>query len=210
MATPHAAVIAASVLLVPICVLWVDRPLADHVAAWLPPSRTLPGVPDLLAPFVAVISSLMLLVWAWTWLTGRRHTRLARLAPLLTFGLPASFGLKILAKWIFGRTEARMYLSTYHACDFCHWLDGHGPFTGFPSGHMLVATATLALVCACYPRLKRVSAVLLAALAIALILTSYHFLSDAIAGCLFGYALARFMLLADTALRLAATSRKPS
>lgn len=204
------ASLALAVLLVPICVLWVDRPLAEAVAHWLPPSRTLPSAPDLLVPFVAGVSSIMLLVWAWILLTGHGGPRLARLAPLLAFGLPTAFGLKVLGKWAFGRTETRMFLSTSHPCDFCHWLDGHGPYTGFPSGHMLVVTTALVLITACYPRLRRAAVLLSLALAAALVLSSYHFLSDIIAGALAGYSLARLMLLADAALRRAAVRRKPS
>ena len=196
-----------AIMLVPVCILWVDRPLSRWVARWLPPGRTLPDAPDVLVPAVVIVSILMLLLWIWSWPASRRHRRLAHLAPQLAFGLPLTLGLKTLAKWIFGRTETRMYLSTYHSCDFCHWLDGFGPFRAFPSGHMLVATVALTLIVASYPRLRYIAWGLLLALAIALVATSYHFVSDIIAGWLFGHAFAWLILRSDAGLRSVLTAQ---
>lgn len=184
-----------------VCIAWVDRPLARLVDHWFTPGTVVPeNIPDLLALFVACFSLAMLLVWVLSWLTGRMNTRLARLSPLIAFGLPLSFGAKSMTKWIFGRTETRMFLSTHHSCDFCHWFGGYGPYTGFPSGHMLVMTVALALTCAFYPRFRHLARVLLVLLGIALLLSSYHFLGDIIAGWAFGYVLAWIILRADAAL----------
>jgi len=191
--------------------LWIDRPLARLIDRWLPPGGVIPeSIPDLLALFVAGLSGFMVLLWIVTWVTGRRDTRLGRVAPLLALGLPLSFGVKAVSKWFFGRTETRMFLSTHHACDFCHWLHGYGPYTAFPSGHMLVMTLTLMLVTASYPRLRHLATGLLLILGLGLILSSYHFLSDVIAGWIFGYVLARLMLRAESALHAATTRRIPA
>ena len=201
--------LTVAALLTLICVLWVDRPLAGLIDRWLPPGGVVPeSIPDLLALFVAALSGFMVLLWLWSWTTGRRHTRLGRLSPLLSIGLPLAFGVKTFTKWFFGRTETRMFLSTHHSCYFCHWLHGYGPYTGFPSGHMLVVSLTLVLASACYPRLRRFSNALLLILALGLILSSYHFLSDVIAGWIFGYILARLILRADAGLHGATTRRK--
>lgn len=203
--------LSAAALLTTACTMWVDRPLARWVDRWLPPGGVIPeSIPDLLALFVAGLSGFMVLLWIWTWARGKRHTRLGRLSPLLAIGLPLSFGVKTFTKWLFGRTETRMFLSTHHSCDFCHWLHGHGPYTGFPSGHMLVMTLTLVLICAAYPRLRHLANILLLLLAVALILSSYHFLSDIIAGWAFGYILARLMLRADAGLHGAIAPRTPA
>ncbi|MGH8127374.1 MAG: phosphatase PAP2 family protein [Gammaproteobacteria bacterium] len=203
------AAVCGTIVLTAVSVVWIDRPLAHAVARWLPPSRRIPAVPDLLMPFVAIVSIAMLMIWVWTWSRGRSNSHIGHLAPLLTLGIPLSFGLKALTKWIYGRTETRMFLSTYHSCDFCHWLDGYGPYTGFPSGHMLVLTTLLVLVGAIYPRLRYYAAAILIALAFALILTSYHFLGDVLGGWLFGYWLALIILKTDAALRSATARRTP-
>lgn len=204
-----AAILCATVLSTAASAYWIDRPLARAIARWLPPGRSVPQtVPDLLVPLVASVSGVMLALWIWSWTRGRGNSRLARLAPLLTVGLPLAFGLKELAKWAFGRTETRMFLSARHACDFCHWFDGHGPYTGFPSGHMLVVGTLMLLLCAVYPKLRYWSALVLAALGAALMATSYHFLGDVLAGWFFAYALTLLILKTDAALRSAAARRK--
>jgi membrane-associated phospholipid phosphatase len=203
--------LAIAAMLAVVCAMWVDRPLARLIDHWLPPGGVVPeSIPDLLAVFVAGLTGFMVLLWIWTWATGRAQTRLGRLAPLLAIGLPLSFGVKAVSKWFFGRTETRMFLSTHHSCDFCHWLHGFGPFTAFPSGHMLVVTLTLVLISDCYPRLRHLSNLFLIVLGAGLILSSYHFLSDVIAGWVFGYILARFMLRAEYALHAAKARRTPA
>lgn len=204
------AALGAGTILAAISIAWIDRPLAHAVARWLPPGRRIPAVPDLLMPFVAIVSIAMLAVWIWTWSRGRSNSRIGHLAPLLTLGIPLSFGLKALTKWACGRTETRMFLSTYHSCDFCHWFNGYGPYTGFPSGHMLVLTTLLVLIGAIYPKLRYYSAAILLALAAALILTSYHFLGDILGGWVFGYLLALIILKTDAALRSAIARRTPA
>jgi len=204
-------ILCGAVLLTAISTVWVDRPLARFVAHWLPPGRTVPeSLPDLLVPFVAVISGLMLGLWIWTWSRGQGTSRLGRLAPLLTVGLPLAFALKSLSKWFYGRTETRMFLSTHHACDFCHWFHGVGPYSGFPSGHMLVLATLLVLLCRVYPGLRHYATVFLVALGLALMATSYHFLGDVLGGWFFGYVLALVILKTDAGLRSAAARRKPA
>jgi len=195
-------------LLTAVCVVWLDRPLARVIARAFPPDQTLPDAPDLLMAFVAGISILALLAWPWARRHG--HHRLERLAPLIAVGAPLALGLKDLSKWAFGRTEARMALSTHGYAGFHHWFHGYPPFMSFPSGHMLVVTALLALVTAVYPRVRPLAVLLLAALAAALLITSYHFLGDILAGWLFGRLFAVLILRADAALRPEAALRTPT
>jgi len=212
----HAGAVApgllvGAALLSAVSAVWIDRPLARFIAHWLPPGRTVPdSLPDLLVPFVAILSCLMLAVWMWTWSRGRGDSRLGRLAPLVTLGLPLAFALKSLSKWIFGRTETRMFLSAHHACDFCHWFKGIGPYWSFPSGHMLVLTTLLVLFCRIYPGFRHYATAFLVALGIALLATSYHFLGDVLGGWFFGYLLALVILKADAGLHSAAIRRKPA
>lgn len=204
-----AAILGATALATAASAYWIDHPLARAIARWLPPGRSVPQtVPDLLVPLVAGISGVMLVLWVWTWKQGRGASPLARLAPRLTVGLPLAFGLKELTKWMFGRTETRMFLSAHHTCDFCHWFDGHGPYTGFPSGHMLVVGTLMLLLCTSYPKLRYWTALVLAALGAALMATSYHFLGDVLAGWFFAYVLVRTILRTDAALRSAAARRR--
>lgn len=190
-----------------IAYVWIDHPLAQAVNYLLPARRIASTLPDLLGSFVVAISLLGL---GATWIAYRHAlTGLARLGPLLSFGAPLAFAVKLLAKWTFGRIAIRVYL--YHpSFDGFHWFAGQGPFRGFPSGHMLVATTLVVLVVAVWPRLRALGVAVLLALAIALILTSYHFLADIIAGWALGHVLAWLMLAADARIRPgAAASTQP-
>lgn len=200
------AFLAAGAAATAISVAWIDRPLARAVARVFPPDTTLPDAPDLLVYFVAGLSAVTLLVWH---VAGRRgHHRLASAALLLAGAGPLSLGLKYLGKWMFGRAEVRMYLSSPHVREF-HWFAGTGPFLGFPSGHMLVATALAGVLIHVYPRLRPWCAIVLVALAAALLATSYHYLGDLIAGTLLGQAVAWVVIGALARPGLAAGFRIP-
>lgn len=202
------AVFVAGALASAVAVAWIDRWLALTVAAWLPPGVSVPAsIPDLLVQFVAGISVASLLAWLWT----RRYARfpgLRRVSPLIGIAAPASLGLDLLAKWTFGRTQSRTFIDHPSSYAF-HWFDGRGVYFGFPSGHMLVATAMVVLVIGVFPRLRALGWIVLVALALALMSTSYHYLGDVIAGWLLGATLAWFMLVADARLRPAESARRP-
>ncbi|MGH8225841.1 MAG: phosphatase PAP2 family protein [Gammaproteobacteria bacterium] len=191
-----------------IAVAWLDRPLALAIARLLPPGKIMPlDVPDLLIEFVGAVTFASLLLWIWAWRRGG-FPRLLRLMPLIAVAEPLALGLKFLSKWLFGRTQARLYINHPWAHDF-HWWHGHGAFLGFPSGHMLVTAALITVIVAVYPRLRLWGWLVLVALGIALMLTSYHYLGDVIAGWLIGAALAWLILAADARIRPGAASRTP-
>jgi membrane-associated phospholipid phosphatase len=62
----------------------------------------------------------------------------------------------------------------------------NGRECGFPSGHAVVFSAFFTAVWLYYPRYRVLVVVALSALALALLLTSYHFVSDISAGILCG------------------------
>lgn len=160
----------------------------------------------MLVEFVAAVTFASLLVWLWA--RRRGYARLLRLMPLIAVSEPLALGLKFLSKWVFGRTQARLYVRHPWAHDF-HWLHGHGAFLGFPSGHMLIAATLVTLITAVYPRLRLWGWLALIALALALMLSSYHYLGDVIAGWLIGAALAWAILAADARIRPAAAPQIP-
>jgi membrane-associated phospholipid phosphatase len=62
-------------------------------------------------------------------------------------------------------------------------------FDAFPSGHMLVVAALMSVLVRFYPKARPYCMVVGGLLALALILTAYHFLSDIIAGAYLGIAI---------------------
>jgi membrane-associated phospholipid phosphatase len=142
-------------------------------------------IPDILFPLVCVIT-----VAAWTAygiLTRKGvYPRHALYFRLVAVAVPVSFLAKSVLKAVVGRVTTRYWLSHQHLYDL-HWLHGRGRYTGFPSGHMAVFTVLAIATAKFYPRTRMACWVLLAALAVALILTDYHFVGDVIAGAYLGF-----------------------
>jgi hypothetical protein len=144
----------AVILLVAAGVLFLDEPVALAVAVLLRSNRIIDdlagGIPDLLLPFVLVLSAAM---WAARFLRVRRGIRdtraeFYRLAGLV---LPLSFLAKTALKFLFGRVETRVWLKEPSA-GLLWFRPGEGHL-GFPSGHMAVFAALAAACWLCYPRL---------------------------------------------------------
>jgi len=105
------------------------------------------------------------------------HTQFIQLAAT---SVPLAFLIKLFLQFAFGRSNIRLWLRVGGPIDF-RWFNPveNG---GFPSGHALVFTALFTAVWLHYPRYRPLSVAAVALLGAALLLTSYHFVSDIIAG----------------------------
>ncbi len=103
--------------------------------------------------------------------------------------IPLAYFLKWLFKIVFGRTNTRVWLANQTDGGF-HWFQGGGDYSSFPSGHMAVFTAFFTTVYLYYPRYRSISIGLVLILAVSLIVTDYHFLSDVLAGGFLGLIVA--------------------
>jgi len=142
-------------------------------------------IPDLLFPMVCLIT---VLSWTAYFVLARKNiiNRYTGFFQLLAWTLPVTYVLKYVMKLAIGRIEARSWLLYPHAKEF-HWFHGRGMYIGFPSGHMAVFTALALAVATLHPRFRPACYGFLSLLALALIATNYHFLSDVIAGTYLGY-----------------------
>jgi membrane-associated phospholipid phosphatase len=104
---------------------------------------------------------------------------------LVAYTVPSVYFLKSVFKFIFGRINTREWLLRPDLYGF-HWFNGGGHFEGFPSGHMAVFTALAAASWRCYPGYRIAHLTFIVMLALALIITNYHFLGDVIAGAYLG------------------------
>ena len=111
-----------------------------------------------------------------------KQTRFSQLAGSV---VPLAYFLKWPFKYVFGRTNTRVWLAN-QVSDGFHWFHGGGDYSGFPSGHMAVFAAFFAAIWLFYPRYRSLSIGLVLVLAVALVATDYHFLSDVIAGSYLG------------------------
>lgn len=105
----------------------------------------------------------------------------------LAIAAPLSYTAKSILKYVFGRTNTREWLLAPQDYGF-HWFQGGDRYSGFPSGHMAVFTALFAVLWRLHPRWRALYLAALLVLAVALIATNYHFLSDVIAGAYLGLA----------------------
>ena len=104
---------------------------------------------------------------------------------MLAVTAPVSYIIKSFLKYAFGRINTREWLYAPQEYGF-HWFSGAVRYSGFPSGHMLVVTALMAVVWRFHPRYRPACLGLLLMLALAMIATNYHFVSDVIAGAYAG------------------------
>jgi len=138
------------------------------------------NIPDVLFPLVCIIT---VLAWAVYFFDRRKGVLEKRTYFALLVGtmLPLTFLLKDALKFAFGRINTRYWLLNPGLPEF-QWFSGADNYNGFPSGHMSVLGVLLIALGKQYPKLRNASNGLLAALALSLIATDYHFLSDIIAG----------------------------
>lgn len=177
----------AALILIVLCMRLLDLPLAAWIAGYLgsyAPHVKTSNIPDLLLVFVVILTSLS---WMGYFYLVRRNIHDQRTLFCYVTGtvLPLSFGMKIVLKWLFGRTETRTWLSDPSLYGF-HWFAGTEGFQGFPSGHMLVFTPLLLALWHFYPRYRLYYGIVWFCLGAALITTEYHFLSDVLAGAYIG------------------------
>jgi membrane-associated phospholipid phosphatase len=168
--------------------LYLDTRLAEFVSEKLGSgfvnSSVVSNMPDLLFLLVCTIAVVSWSARFWLSLKYSDHWSLNFLE-LIGWAVPLAFILKHLLKRLFGQTETRIWLVHPDQFGF-HWFQGGGDFSGFPSGHMAVLTALMLGISRYFPRLRPVCAGLLLLLALALIVTQYHFFSDIVAGVYVG------------------------
>ena len=178
---------AVTVLIVVVLSIYLlDLPLA----AWFAKhqlSYSLRALAEKMPALSSVVVTLSSLGWiAYLYLVSQNSSRLTRSFCLITgTALPLSFGVKVVLKWVFGRTDPSNWLRNLSPDSF-HWFAGTAGYQSFPSGHMLVLTPLFLALWNFYPRHRVYYGVVWYCLGAALIATGEHFLSDVLAGAYFG------------------------
>ena len=156
------------------------------------------NIPDFLFAIVCLITGV-----AWTayyYLTSKgiynTHTRFFQ---LIAITIPLTFFLKSALKHAVGRINTRFWLRHPGFKEF-RWLHGVGNYTSFPSGHVAVFMALAVALWRFYPRYQSTYFGVLSLLALALVLTNYHFISDVIAGAYLGYLVDSFTQVGLTSI----------
>jgi len=174
--------------LVVLCVLYLDVPLAyfvkNHLYGNLHWSRLTSDLPDLLLFVVLLTTSVSLVLYQVRTHRGV-YDDLTSLEKLVSWAAPASYLAKAALKFAFGRVNTRLWLHEPGLYGF-HWFQRRQGYDGFPSGHMIVIVTLLAALWRFHPKCRPWCLCLGLLLAVALIATDYHFLSDVIAGAYLG------------------------
>jgi membrane-associated phospholipid phosphatase len=186
--------IASALLLIPLivlCVRYLDAPLAylirDRFFSNRHWSHLTSNLPDLLLLVVLVTSSSALVLYRIRVRQGIDDA-VTRLARLVSWAAPASYLMKGVLKFVFGRVNTRIWLQQPDLYGF-YWFQRRPGCEGFPSGHMVVIVTLLACLWRFYPKYRPWCLFLAATLGVALVATDYHFLSDVLAGAYLGAAI---------------------
>src|SRR5512133_3094867 len=142
--------------------------------------QQLENIPNTLPKIVAVCTAFFWLAYYLITRTKVPNTQ-ADFFQLAALTVPFAFLIKIFLQKAFGRTHIRLWLRIGGPIEF-NWFKPLEMNGGFPSGHAVVFSAFLTAVWLYYPRYRPLSVAAFSALALALLFTSYHFLSDIIAG----------------------------
>ena len=171
------------------CIGHLDRDVSLFVKHYLfttsnPWSQYTSSIPDTLLILVTIITVGSYSLFKFK--TSHNEINIITLTyKMLAIAAPTAFITKTILKYVFGRTNTRTWLLVPHDYNF-HFFNGGGNNSGFPSGHMLVVTALIASLWCLHPNYRPIYLVLLLLLALALIATNYHFVSDVIAGAYIG------------------------
>ena len=146
--------------------------------------RYVSRIPDTLLGVVVLVTAVC---WTAYSVLARKGVHDVRTEFLRVCGsvAPVAFAAKTLLQWAFGRSDAVAWV-LYRELPRFHWFHWGPRLGSFPSGHMTVFTALAAAVWLHYPRYRPFCVGFLVALGAALVLTTYHFPSDVIAGAYLG------------------------
>ena len=172
-----------------LCVLFVDRPVAQFAHVHFPNPEALATPLDSILVFVP-LGAFALLAGGLARLADRPVPRWVAVTMLAGFSLMwALTSNYFLLKPMFGRINITTWLA--HPA-----LYGFTPFhgsshSGFPSGHTIIAASFLLVFWHFYPRARALIAVVLAAVMAGVVLESWHFLSGVVGGPFAGALAAR-------------------
>lgn len=138
------------------------------------------SIPNTLPKVVAICTATFWLAY-YVIIRKKGPSSQAHFFQLAAIVVPLAYLIKVFLQYAFGRTNIRLWLRIGGPIDF-NWFNPLERSGGFPSGHTVVFTALFTAIWLYYPRFRPPVVAAFATLALALLLTSYHFVSDILAG----------------------------
>jgi membrane-associated phospholipid phosphatase len=173
----------AALAAIAVCIRWIDHPVAA-VFLRLPTHADVVGrlfSGNVIAACELIFVSALAIVRLWT----GRLSKLAKVVFVACCTSLMAYALNgTILKVIFGRPNPIESFQTTSVASF-NLFQGD-EFSSFPSGHMTLAAAFLAVIFRVYPRTRRASLSLLLLGGSVLVAGDWHFVSDVIAGAIFG------------------------
>ncbi len=171
-----------AVVLCFLSVFFVDGPVArlfSNSALYHDHKKYAVGSLTLLVPLTLVAA------FAIFWGRRGRFNAASHAIVLATIGAVTAFvSNNVLLKPLFGRTSIDEFL--YWPSHYGFYFFEGGWRSNFPSGHMALVAAIATVVWREFPRLRWISAVVFALATFLLLFGEWHFVSDLIAGALWG------------------------
>jgi len=186
------AALAATAVATVAAYLWLDRPIAtfvhfqilrEHQAMF----AKLTHIPEPLIP-LAVLAFVGMGLLA---LAGRPLTRWQTVVFIAGTSLVMAETTKNGLKYVFGRTWPETWVNNNpsfirNGVYGFNWFHDGAAYRSFPSGHMSLTCALVAVLWIWYPRGRPLWALLAVVVAVGLVGANYHFFSDIIAGSFVG------------------------
>jgi len=179
--------LAATVIAVIVCMVYVDRPVADFVEQHLRHTAFWNVVAIALSPisFIVLAALFFLLCCGARMLSGRQLARWTRVPLLCSWATMWAVAAEIIFKRIFGRGWPDPTYAQEHLYGF-HWLHGTPHWDSLPSGTAAISCAILAVLWSQSPRWRAGGFLIITLLNLAVIVNNYHWVSDVVAGAFLG------------------------
>jgi membrane-associated phospholipid phosphatase len=185
--------ILLGLIIIIFCYQFLDRPVVFLAEEYLKQYSWLKFCTYLTWPIeIFTFLAFLLLLIRFHWQKHNFHDQ-AALAAVLSVVIVLF--LKDVLKFIFGRSWPATWINDNlsllrdNVYGF-NWLESSASYQSFPSGHLAITVAFMTSLAISYPRLKYLSFLIIALMAIGQLGLNYHFLSDVIAGGLLGYIVA--------------------
>jgi membrane-associated phospholipid phosphatase len=179
--------LAVTTIAVVLCIVYVDRPVAEfcdaHVrrtSAWIWLGRGL-------APFnFIVVIALLFLLACGAWVKSGRPLHSFTRTPLLcSWAAMWATAAQLIFKQIFGRAWPDPTYIHDHLYGF-RLLHASPRWDSFPSGTATISAAIAAVLWIVAPRWRVLGALTVALLCVAVVITNHHWVGDVVAGAFLG------------------------
>jgi len=177
----------ATAVAVVVCIAYVDRPVAQFFDAHLRRTTAWVWLDRALAPLdFFVLLALLFLLSCGAWVISGRLLPSWTRTPLLCSGAAMwAVAADIIFKHIFGRAGPDSMFFQNHPYGF-RLLHGGPHWQSFPSGTAAISAAIASVIWIMMPRWRAFGVSAVALLCIAVVITNFHWVGDAIAGTFLG------------------------